>query len=95
MNFEWHPLKAERNLKDHRVSFDEAATVFDDPMQIHFRDDAHSEGEQRFICFGMSDQGRILMIVYTEKPQETIHLISAREATRRERKSYETQSDLS
>ncbi len=95
MNFEWDPRKAESNLKDHGVSFEEGASIFEDPLQIHFPDHAHSIGEQRYLCLGMSERGRLVMAVYTEPGPETVRIISAREATRRERKSYETQSDLS
>lgn len=90
MNFQWHPSKAESNLKKHGISFDEAKTVFDDPLQIHFTDNPHSIGEQRYLCLGMSDQGRVLTIIYTEERDETIRIISTREATKREKKRYET-----
>jgi uncharacterized protein len=95
VSFEWDPRKAAANLHDHGVSFEEASTTFEDPLQIHFADDSHSIREQRFLCLGISDQGRLLIVVYTEPRSETVRLISAREATRRERKGYETQSDLS
>ena len=94
MKFEWHPAKAESNLSKHGVSFDEASTVFDDFMQMHHDDDIHSIGEQRFICIGMSDQSRLLMVVYLEKPENLIRIISAREATRREANDYESQRDF-
>ncbi len=95
MNFEWDPRKAASNLRDHGVSFEEGATIFDDQLQIHFPDRAHYIGEQRYLCLGMSERGQLVMAVYTEPRPETIRIISAREATRKERKSYETQSDLS
>jgi uncharacterized protein len=88
MNFEWHPRKAARNLQDHGVSFEEAQTVFDDPFQMHFPDEAHSRGERRFIAVGESAAGRVLMVVYTEQQDGAVRLISAREATRREQKSW-------
>lgn len=91
MEFEWHRLKAERNLKDHSVSFEEAATAFDDPMQTTLRDDAHSEGEQRFTLLARSAHNRVLAITYTEREGgEVIRLISAREATRTEVREYES-----
>jgi uncharacterized protein len=93
MNFEWFKLKAESNLKKHGVSFNEAATVFDDEMQVTYPDHAHSSGEQRFLCLGCSNQGRILMIVYTEPAEDTIRIISAREATEREKRTYGTQNN--
>ncbi len=94
MEFEWHPPKARGNLEKHGVSFEEAQTVFDDPWQMHFPDDAHSIDEQRFVCFGLSEQGRILAVIYTEPSEDRIRIISAREATRGEEKIYETQSDI-
>jgi uncharacterized DUF497 family protein len=95
MIFEWFRLKAEANLRKHGVSFEEAKTAFSDEVQVHYPDHAHSIGEQRFICLGMSDQQRLLMIVYTEEAPENIRIISAREATRREEKIYAGQSDYS
>jgi len=94
MPFEWHIKKAKSNLEKHRVSFEEAATVFEDPLQVHYPDNAHSFGEQRFICLGISDQGRLLMMAYTETTPDTIRIITAREMTRREQEAYESQSDL-
>lgn len=94
MHFEWHPPKAESNLVKHGVSFEEAQTVFDDQNQMHLPDYLHSIGEQRYHCFGMSKQGRRLMVVYTEAAADTIRIISAREMTRREQREYESQSDL-
>ena len=94
MNFEWHPPKAERNLAYHGVSFAEAATVFDDDRQLHRRDDLHSFAEQRYICLGMSEQSRLLMVVYTEKQEGLIRIISARDATTREEYEYESQSNF-
>lgn len=94
MKFEWHPPKAERNIALHGVSFEEAQTVFDDTMQMHRRDDTHSLDEQRYICLGMSEQSRLLMVVYTEKQEGLIRIISAREATTREETDYESQSDF-
>ncbi len=94
MKFEWHPPKAESNLEKHGVSFEEAASLFDDPHQYHYRDDIHSIGEQRFICLGFSEQNRLLMLVYTEPVRDTIRIISAREANASEEEEYETQCYL-
>ena len=88
MQFEWNTEKAEANLKKHRVSFDEAETVFDDPLFVIFADPDHSFEESRFIIMGESNQKRLLVVSYTERPPKT-RLISAREATRPERKKYE------
>jgi len=94
MAFEWHSEKAKSNLEKHGVSFEEAATVFDDPLQVHYLDGAHSISEQRFICLGVSSEGRFLKLAYTELEADTIRIITAREMTPRERKEYESQSDL-
>lgn len=87
MSYEWHPLKAASNLKDHGVSFEEAATVFDDSLAITTPDFAHSTEEQRFICFGSSDQGRLLAVAFTERG-DIIRIITAREMTPKERRFY-------
>ncbi len=92
MKFEWHPPKAVSNLEKHGVSFEEATTVFNDRDQIYDRDDAHSFGELRFFCIGLSAQGRLLTVVCTERPDETMRIISARESTRREEEEYAAQN---
>lgn len=94
MPFEWHPAKAVSNLEKHGVSFEEAATVFDDPLQVHYPDHAHSIGKQRFICLGVSNHGRLLMLAYTELTPDIVRIITAREAGPGEKRSYESQSDL-
>lgn len=88
MEFEWNTEKAEANLKKHNVSFDEAKTVFNDPLFVIFADPDHSIEEKRFIIMGESIQNRLLVVSYTERPPKT-RLISARKATRAERKKYE------
>ena len=88
MPFDWDEQKAAENLLKHRVSFDEAETVFDDPLYVDFYDPDHSIGEQRFIIVGESAHGRLLMVSYTERDDIT-RLISARELTPAERKKYE------
>lgn len=87
-NFEWDDSKAEINLKKHKVSFDEAATVFSDPLSITISDPGHSVNEQRFIDIGLSARGRVLVVVYTERVSN-IRIISCRKATHLERKHYE------
>lgn len=89
MKFEWHPPKAERNLAYHGVSFEEAATVFDDPLADIQPDLLHSIDEARFLALGTSSAEQLLVVVFTERPG-VIRIISAREATPRERKNYET-----
>jgi uncharacterized DUF497 family protein len=88
VNFTWDPNKAEENLKAHRVDFREAATVFDDPLSTTFPDVDHSIGERRFLIIGLSALGRILVVSHTEAG-DTIRIISARSATRHERRFYE------
>ncbi len=88
MVFQWDKEKAATNLVKHAVSFDEAKTVFDDPLYVDFYDPDHSDDEYRYIMIGMSLQNRLLLVAYTERG-DVIRLISAREATRTERKAYE------
>jgi hypothetical protein len=87
-SFEFDPVKAAANLKKHRVSFDEAITVFADPLRATLPDVLHSLEEQRFIALGQSTRGRILFVVYTES-DSCVRLIGARVATATERKQYE------
>jgi hypothetical protein len=88
LTFEWDEVKAAANVRKHRVSFDEAKTVFGDPLSLTNADPDHSTDEERFVDIGMSTQGRVLVVVYTEREQ-TIRLVSCRLATRRERRIYE------
>ncbi len=88
MEFSWDPKKAARNLKDHKVSFEEAATIFGDALAITFNDPDHSAGEHRWLTFGVSSVGQLLVVSHIQRGIHT-HLISARRATRRERRIYE------
>jgi uncharacterized DUF497 family protein len=88
MQFEWDPTKAAANRSAHRVSFDEAKTVFDDPLYVDFYDPDHSDEEHRYIIIGKSQQGRLLMVSYTER-NDTIRIISSREVMPAEQKEYE------
>ena len=88
LEFEWDPVKAELNLKEHGVSFDEAATIFRDTLSITIADPDHSDSEDRFIDVGMSHRMQLLVVTYTER-KDKIRIISARRATRAERKNYE------
>jgi len=88
VKFTWDPNKAQENLNAHGVDFREAATVFDDPLSMTFPDVDHSVGERRFLIIGLSALGRILVASHTETG-DTIRIISARSATRRERRFYE------
>ena len=88
MKFEWHGAKAAANNRKHNVSFDEAATVFADTLAYVFPDQDHSDDETRFLIIGMSETGRVLVVAHTDKGELT-RIISAREATRKERIFYE------
>jgi hypothetical protein len=88
VTFTWDPKKAEENLRKHGVDFREAATVFDDWLSTTFPDDDHSSGERRFLIIGLSALSRILVVSHTENG-DTIRIITARVATRPERKFYE------
>ncbi|NNM80286.1 MAG: BrnT family toxin [Gallionella sp.] len=88
MQFEADPVKAAQNLKKHKVSFEEAASVFGDAMTLTFADPDHSVGEARWLMFGLSSKGRVLTVIYTER-RGKVRLVSARTATKHERKIYE------
>ena len=88
MQFEWDPRKAADNLLKHGVTFHEAATVFDDLLAITYPDPDHSEDEFRLLTFGTSAERRLLVIAHTERG-DTIRIVSARRATRGERRIYE------
>jgi hypothetical protein len=88
MRFEWNALKAARNLRKHGVSSDEASSVFFDPLSATGDDPDHSLAERRFVTFGMSSSGRLLVVTHMEQ-DEAIRMITARLATRTERKLYE------
>ena len=90
--FEWHRSKAATNRAKHRVTFEEASTVFGDPLGRIADDPRHSEGEERFVLLGESDRRRLLVVMFTER-DEVIHLVSARKATRREQREYEEGRD--
>jgi hypothetical protein len=87
--FKWDQQKAATNLKKHRIDFHEAVTVLEDALSTTFPDPDHSKpGDQRFLSIGISDRQRILVIAHSEEG-ETVRIISARRATRRERRFYE------
>jgi len=88
LSFEWDERKAKTNLAKHGVSFEEASTVFGDPLSLTIPDPAHSQVEIRWIVLGQSHQRKLLVVAHTDRG-DTIRIISARRATRRERKSYE------
>ena len=87
MVFVWDPGKAAANLTKHHIDFREGATVFDDLLSTAFPDADHSISERRFLIVGASARGRVLVVAYTEQA-EIVRIISARPATRRERRFY-------
>ena len=90
LKFTWNSTKAAINSKKHRVAFEEATSVFGDPLEVSISDPDHSEGEYRYISIGVSEQGRLLVVSYVEEEANSIHIISARRATRGEQKQYES-----
>jgi len=88
VTIEWDPVKAQTNLEKHQVSFEEAGTVFDDPLFITFLDVEHSFDAERYITLGLSKANRLLLIAHTER-EGTTRIISARKATKNERRYYE------
>jgi len=85
---EWDKNKAAKNKRKHQVSFNEASTIFDDPLFITFYDEEHSIDEDRYITIGISNRQRYLLVAHTDD-DDYIVIISARKATRNERKFYE------
>jgi uncharacterized protein len=88
MRFNWDDSKAISNISKHGVSFEEAKTIFDDPLYVDFYDPKYYRDEDRYLIVGESHQGRLLIAAYTER-ENLIRLISAREITRNEREVYE------
>jgi uncharacterized protein len=86
--FEWDTSKAEVNRKKHGVAFEEGITVFGDPLSMNMPDPDHSHSEKRYIVMGSSERYRLLVVCYTEVGGKT-RIISARQATPAERRSYE------
>jgi len=89
MKFTWDSRKADSNLRKHGIAFDEAITVFSDPLALIFDDNEHSEDEHREIIIGYSTLTRLLLVCFVEREKDTIRLISARRATKAEIKDYE------
>ena len=88
MEFEWDPEKAKKNLRKHGVSFEEAVTVFYDPLSATFDDPDHSVGEYRYLTIGLSSRDRLLVVAHAERG-ESLRIINARTATAHERKKHE------
>jgi uncharacterized DUF497 family protein len=89
MQFEWDIEKAKANLKKHKVNFSEAETVFGDPLAKIFDDETHSSEEKRELIIGHSIQNRLLIVIFTERENDTVRIISARAVTLQERRDYE------
>jgi uncharacterized protein len=93
LNFDWHPDKAKKNLSKHKVSFERATTVFQDPSALSVFDEEHSDDEERWATVGRSDQGIILVVIHTFREMTAediaVRIISARYATKREMQIYE------
>ena len=89
MQFEWDGEKAKKNLRKHEVSFEEAMTVFYDPLSATFHDPDHSDNEERLITLGYSSRGRLIVVSHTERGK-IIRIISARPAIAHERKKHES-----
>ena len=90
--FEWHERKARVNVQKHGISFEEAKTVFADPLLLTYPDELHSENEDRYISIGRSARGQTLLVVHTEMEagrKHVLRIISSRKATNLERKAYE------
>ena len=92
LRFEWDPDQADSNLQKHDVSFLEAATVFGDPLGGIIDDPDHSTTEARFLIMGVSEKSRLLVVVFTEE-NDTIRIISARQASKSERHQYEERQE--
>ena len=88
MPSEWDAEKAAENLRKHRVPFEAAETVFDDPLSKTLLDPDHAEGEERYLDIGYSSRRRVLLVSYTER-QGHVRIMSAPRVTRKERRSYE------
>jgi uncharacterized DUF497 family protein len=88
MEFEWDNDKADRNRSKHGVLFQDAATVFGDPLSVTYYDPDHSDEEDRFITIGHANSGQLLIVSHTDR-EDRIRIISARRATRKEKKAYE------
>ena len=91
VTIEWDPAKARSNHRKHRASFEEAATVFTDPLSVTILDPLHSEKEERYVIIGRSVNQRLLVVIHTDQGDK-IRIISARLATAHERKSYEKEN---
>ena len=88
LQFEWDSKKAQSNKRKHGITFEEASTIFGDPLSITIDDSAHSIGEDRFVTIGTSVNDKLIVVAHTER-NDIIRIISARKATRNEKRQYE------
>ena len=88
LRFEWDSKKAQSNRKRHGITFEESSTIFGDPLSITVHDPAHSIGKDRFITIGTSVNDKLIVVVHTDR-NDIIRIISARKATKNERRQYE------
>ncbi len=89
VKFEWNGKKATLNLRKHGVGFEEASTVFNDPLALIFDDEVHSDQEHREIIIGHTASDRLVLVCFTEREEKVVRIISARSATRKEQNDYE------
>jgi hypothetical protein len=89
MKYEWDDQKNSRNFHKHGVWFEEAQTIWADRLAVEFFDSTHSEKEERFLRIGTSTSARILLVVFCERVDDVVRIISARKATAKERRQYE------
>jgi len=87
--YEWDPNKADENLKRHKVSFDEATSVFTDPFALTFDDPDHSQEERRYVTTGTSSKQRIVFLAHVDRGEDQVRIISARPATATEAHAYQ------
>ena len=88
LQFEWDSKKSQSNKRKHGITFEEASTIFGDPLSITIDDSAHSIGEDRFVTIGTSVNDKLIVVAHTER-NDIIRIISARKATRNEKRQYE------
>jgi hypothetical protein len=88
LQFEWDDTKARQNQAKHKISFEEAKTIFSDPFLVTYPDDTHSEHEDRFISIGQSTRGRFLLVIHTDR-DDRVRIISSRKATAAEQDVYD------
>jgi len=93
IKFNWDPAKAEKNLLKYDVSFDEAATIFQDPHALYFDDVEHSQKEKREIVIGRSTTRERLLTCFMVRTEDTVNIISARTSTHKERQNYDENSE--